>query len=113
MKDLALVVGDIPKIAYQIKEDDVVVDISGYAFTFGAKIKASDTAYQINPIDGDIDDATAGKFSFTLEDSSNDSVLTSTFSGLFEVGMTNSSSERTTITPAGGVLITVRAQISS
>lgn len=113
MKDLKLTLGDIPTLQYQLKNDGTALNITGYTFTFGARVTSTSTTYAVGPVAGVIADATAGKFNVTLKSTAGNSLLTTTFDGVFELAMTNSSSERTTLTPAGGKGISVKVQITT
>ena len=63
---LVLVTGDTVTLRYQLISDGFPVDITGNSFKFAAKLNPSEATFIIDPVDGDIDDAAAGKFSFTL-----------------------------------------------
>jgi hypothetical protein len=103
MNAVKVVKGDKAVLKYQVKEDGVPKNITGMTFKFAAKQNLDDAAYAISPVNGAIEDAANGKFSFIL-----DSTATATvFTGLFEICMYDGSNNKTALTPAGGVAIKV------
>lgn len=99
MKPVVIVKADTVTLRYQLTEDGVAKDITGMTFKLAVKEKLSDVAFKIDPVDGDIDDAATGKFSFTLTDSETDQ---DPFAGKMEIAMF-SGTDKTTLTPAGGI----------
>jgi len=100
MNPITITRGDTLTLSYQIKEDGVAKDITGMSFKLAVKEGITDASYRINPIDGTIDDASSGKFSFALTDTETDQAA---FAGLLELAMYDAQSNKTTLTPAGGV----------
>ena len=101
MNPMTITRGDTITLSYQLKEDGVAMDITGMSFKLAVKEGMTDTAYKIDPVDGTIDDAALGKFSFALTDTETDQ---SPFAGVMELAMYDASSNKTTLTAAGGVV---------
>lgn len=99
MKPVVIVKADTVTLKYQLKEDGVAKDITGMTFKLAVKEKLSDAAFKIDPVDGDIDVALTGEFSFTLTDTETDQ---DPFAGHLEIAMF-SGPDKTTLTPAGGI----------
>ena len=102
-----LIKGDKVTLRFQLKEDGLPKDITGMTFKFGVKEKLTDASYKIGPKDGAIDDAAQGRFSFTLTASD----TASAFSGVYEIAMYDSGTNRSTLTPAKGVAFRVMENI--
>lgn len=100
MKVLTITKGDAAVLRFQLKEDGTPKNIGGMTFKIGVKEGINDTSYKIGPIDGVLDDAVNGKFSFTLTSTHTNQTP---FSGVYEITMSDASLNRTTLTPAGGV----------
>ena len=104
---LNFVTGDVVNLPYQLvsKDTGFPINITGNTFRFAAKLKPSESTYIIDPVDGTIDDAAAGKFSFdiTLPDDPDD--------GVYEVEMLVAGVDPLTLTPGGGVAITISQEI--
>jgi hypothetical protein len=101
MSPITLVKGEKRTLRYQLKENDTEKDITGMSFKFGVKEKLDDTTYKIGPADGTIDDATGGKFSFTL------TAPDETFLGLYEMAMYDASNNKTVLTAPRGIVFRV------
>jgi hypothetical protein len=97
MSPITLVKGEKRTLRYQLKEDGSQKDIAGMSFKFGVKEKLDDATYRIGPVDGVIDDAASGKFSFTF------TAPEETFLGLYEVAMHDASSNKTVLTLPRGI----------
>lgn len=104
---LNLVTGDTVSLQYQIISGDtgLPVDITGNTFKFAGKNKPSDTAFIIDPVIGVIDDAVNGKFSFEI------SVPATANEGVYEVEMQDSGGKALTLTPGGGVRLTISLEV--
>lgn len=103
MKSLLFEAGETVKLEYQIKDSVTghAVDITGMSFKFAAKKKHTMDDYRIVPVDGTIDDAVEGKFSFEV-------LMPSTpFSGVYSVVMEDGDGKRTVLTQRGGAAISV------
>ena len=100
MNPIALTRGDTVTLSYQLKEDGLEKDITGMTFKLAVKEGITDASYKINPVSGTIDDAATGKFSFELTESETDQ---SPFAGVMEIAMYDASSNKTTLTGAGGI----------
>ena len=96
--------GEKVTLKYQVKENNAVKDITGMTFKFGAKGENTDTDYKISPIDGTIDDAANGKFSFPV-------TFSVVFDGVFEVAMYDASSNKTVLTKPGGQIIEISEDV--
>lgn len=98
--------GETRTLRYQVKEDGAVKDITSMTFKFAVKEvnELDDSAYAIEPVDGTIDDAVNGKFSFALTEAMTD---ITPFLGRFSVVMYNASLNKTTLTPVGGKLFEI------
>lgn len=94
-----IIKGDRVILRYQLKENGSPKNITGMTFKLGVKEGLTDTTYKIGPKDGVIDEASQGKFSFTLTSTDTASV----FSGVMEIAMYDAVLNRTTLTPAKGV----------
>ena len=92
--------GDKATLRYQLREDGAAKDITGMSFKLAVKEKLTDSGHKISPVDGTIDDAANGKFSFVLTSTETDQ---SPFRGLMEIAMYDGSGDKTTLTPAGGL----------
>ena len=92
--------GDKATLRYQLREDGAGKDITGMGFKLAVKEKLTDSGHKISPVDGTIDDAANGKFSFVLTSTETDQAP---FRGLMEIAMYDGSGDKTTLTPAGGL----------
>ena len=101
MNPITITRGDKVTLSYQLKEDGSPKDITGMSFKLAVKEGLEDAAYRIDPIDGTIDDAASGKFSFALTSTETDQ---SPFRGVMEISMYDAQSNKTTLTAAGGVV---------
>lgn len=97
---LRIIRGDARTLRYQLREDGSSRDITGMSFRFGVKERHTDAAYRIGPVEGTVDDAPEGKFSFALDSTHTD---LDPFRGVYAVAMYDGGGNRTTLTPAGGV----------
>ncbi len=104
MNPITITRGDNVTLSYQLKEDGAAKDITGMSFKLAVKVKAADATFKIDPVTGTIDDEAAGKFSFALTDTETDQAP---FAGLMEMAMYDASSNKTTLTPAGGLLFKI------
>ena len=100
MNPITITRGDTLTLSYQLKEDGVAKDITGMSFKLAVKEGITDASYKVAPVTGTIDDASSGKFSFALTDTETDQA---SFAGLMEISMYDASSNKTTLTPAGGL----------
>ncbi len=100
MNPVKVTKGDKVTLRYQLREDGAAKDITGMSFKLAVKGKLSDSGHKISPVDGTIDDAAAGNFSFVLTSTETDQAP---FRGLMEMAMYDGSGDRTTITPVGGL----------
>ncbi len=100
MNPITITRGDNVTLSYQLKEDDVARDITGMTFKLAVKEGLTDAAYKIDPVDGTIEDASSGKFSFALTDTETGQAP---FAGLLEIAMYDGSGNKTTLTGAGGL----------
>ena len=100
MNPETVVRGDTVTLKYQLREDNVAKDITGMTFKLAVKEKLTDSGHKISPVDGTIDDAANGKFSFVLTSTETDQTP---FRGLMEIAMYDGSGDKTTLTPAGGL----------
>jgi hypothetical protein len=101
MSPITLVKGEKRTLRYQLKEDGSEKNISGMSFKFAVKEKIDDTTYKIGPVDGIVDDAANGKFSFTM------TAPDATFLGLYEVAMYDASNNKTVLTEPRGIVFRV------
>ncbi len=101
MKPVTITRGDTVTLSCQLKEDGAAKDITGMSFKLAVKEGITDASYKVSPVDGTIDDAASGKFSFALTETETDQ---SPFRGFMEIAMYDSSSNKTTLTGAGGVV---------
>jgi hypothetical protein len=104
---LVLVTGDTVVLQYQVISEDTgfPVDITGNTFKFAAKLDPTQATYIIDPIDGSIDDAALGKFSFIVP------VPATPDNGVYEVEMQDGGGAALTLTPGGGVAITIALEV--
>lgn len=100
MNPIEITRGDKVTLSYQLKEDGTPKDITGMTFKLAVKEGLTDASYKIDPVTGTIDDAAYGKFSFALTDTETDQAA---FAGLMEISMYDASSNKTTLTSAGGL----------
>jgi len=104
---LVLVTGDTVTLQYQLvsAETGFPIDITGNTFIFAAKLNPSEATFIIDPIAGSIDDAASGKFSFEVlvPDDPDD--------GVYEIEMTVPGPKITTLTPGGGLPISISQEI--
>ncbi len=100
MNPITITRGDTITLSYQLKEDGALKDITGMSFKLAVKEGITDTAYKIDPVDGTIDDAESGKFSFALSATETDQAP---FAGVMEIAMYDASSNKTTLSAAGGL----------
>jgi hypothetical protein len=100
LSTITITKADTVTLSFQLFEDDVVKDITGFTFKFAVKEKVDDTAYKIDPVDGTIDDAANGKFSFDLTDVETDQ---DPFEGRYEISMFDGSGNKLTLSGARGV----------
>ena len=101
MNPITITRGDTITLSYQLKEDGASKDITGMSFKLAVKEGLEDAAYRISPVDGAIDDAASGKFSFALTETETDQ---SPFRGVMEISMYDAQSSKTTLSTAGGVV---------
>lgn len=97
--------GEKKIIAYQIKEDDVAIDVSAYTFTFGVKRDLYDTTYAFATVAGVVsadDDGTLSIVTFTIPKDST-KALAVIESGRYSVGMYDIAGNKAALTPPGGV----------
>ena len=97
--------GEKKIIAYQIKEDDVAIDVSAYTFTFGVKRDLYDTTYAFATVAGVIsadDDGVDSIVTFTIPKDST-KALAVIESGRYSVGMYDIAGNKAALTPPGGV----------
>ncbi|MCK5548299.1 MAG: hypothetical protein KAI64_04745 [Thermoplasmata archaeon] len=94
------VINDTVTLRYQIKENGLPKNITGLEFKYGARVLPSSVNYKIGPIDAIITDAENGFFEFTIL------LPSEPFNGVYEITMFAGIIE-TTLTPPGGVEITV------
>ncbi|KKL24310.1 hypothetical protein LCGC14_2416630, partial [marine sediment metagenome] len=66
MNPIKIVRKDTATLSFQVKEDGVALDITGLTFKLAVKEGMADTAYKVGPLDGTIDDAATGRFSFAF-----------------------------------------------
>ncbi len=104
MKPITITRGDTVTLKYQLKEDGVALDITVMSFKLAVKERISDTAFKIAAVDGTIDDAATGKFSFALTNTETDQAP---FKGLVEIAMYDGSGNKTTLTEPGGVVFRI------
>lgn len=102
---LVFVTGDTVTLQYQLTSDSFPVDITGNTFKFAAKLKPSDAAFIIDPVAGVIDDAADGKFSFEIAVPATDN------DGVYEVEMTIPGPKKITLTPGGGVPVSIALEV--
>jgi hypothetical protein len=100
MNPETVVRGDSVTLKYQLKEDDVAKDITGMTFKFAVKENITDTTQKIGPVDGTIDDAAGGRFSFELTAAMTDQAP---FAGRAEIAMYDSQSRKITLSPPAGL----------
>ncbi len=100
MNPLKIVRGDTLTLSYQLREDGVAKDITGMSFKLAVKEGISEASYKIGPVDGAIDDAASGMFSFALTETETDQ---SPFAGVMEIAMYDALGKKTTLSEAGGV----------
>ena len=107
LSKLVLVTGDTVTLQYQLVsgENGFPIDITGNTFKFAAKLNPTETAFIIDPIDGVIDDAVNGKFSFEV------AVPVDPNDGVYEIEMTIPGPKVTTLTPGGGLPISISQEI--
>ena len=107
LSKLVFVTGDTVALQYQLVSEDTgfPVDITDKTFKFAAKLKPSETTYIIDPIDGTIDDAALGKFSFEVD------VPTDPNDGVYEIEMKDTLDKALTLTPGGGLPITISQEV--
>ena len=101
MNPITITRGDTITLSYQLKEDGSPKDITGMSFKLAVKEGLEDASYRISPVSGTVDDAATGKFSFALTETETDQ---SPFRGSMEISMYDASSNKTTLTAAGGVV---------
>lgn len=97
--------GEKKVIAYQIKEDDVAIDVSAYTFTFGVKRDLYDTTYAFATVAGVVSADSDGVLSivtFTIPKDST-KALAVIESGRYSVGMYDIAGNKAALTPPGGV----------
>lgn len=97
MSPITLVKGEKRTLRYQLTEDGSQKDISGMSFKFGVKEHLDDEAYKIGPVNGTIDGAESGKFSFTI------TVPEEIFLGLYEVVMYDATNNKTVLSSPRGI----------
>lgn len=102
--ELLVVLDNVLTLPYQITKDGVVVDISGWVFTFSAKELPEDAAEILGPITGDIDVAASGKFSFQI-------TFDTLFTGVYEILAVDNGGNTIALTPGNGVKIQVVEKI--
>ena len=108
MKQRTIVSAETVTLRYQAQKDGVPLDITGCTFRLGVKERLSDAEYVIGPIEGALDDAGSGMFSFGLTGEDTD---VTPFSGLYEIAMFDSLGNKNVLTPAGGVIFRVVGEI--
>ena len=96
MRALTFETAETVTLSYHVMQDGSAKDITGMSFTFGAKLKHTDTLYEIDPVAGSIDSAAEGKFSFSV------TMPDSPFAGLYAVVMTDGVGNRTVLSSRGG-----------
>lgn len=97
--------GEKKVIVYQIKENDVAIDVSAYTFTFGVKRDLYDTVYAFAAVAGVIsadDDGVLSIVTFIIPAAST-KALAVIESGRYSVGIFDGSGNKVALTPPGGV----------
>ena len=100
MNPITITRGDTLTLSYQLREDGVAMDITGMTFKLAVKQGISEASYMIGPVDGTIDDAALGKFSFPLTETETGQ---GPFAGVMEIAMYDVLDNKTTLSAAGGV----------
>jgi len=101
---LEFVTDDTVTLPYQLKENGLPKDITGLTFEFAARELPGSAVYKIDPVVADIDDVATGLFSFAID------LPAAPFNGVYEIVM-KSGADETTLTPPGGIEITVSQDI--
>lgn len=108
MKQRTIVSADAVRLRYQALKDGTPLDLTGCTFRFGVKERLSDVQCAIGPVEGVVDDAGSGMFSFGL---TGEDTGVPPFSGLYEIAMFDSLGNKNVLTPAGGVIFRVVGEI--
>lgn len=107
MNSVTIVKGETRTLRYRIEEDGAPRDITGMSFKMAVKERPSDAAPAIGPVEGVIENASGGEFSFTLNAEDTGEAV----SGRMEIAMFDSAENKLVLTPAGGVEFRIRDAI--
>ena len=104
--------GEEKTIIYQMTEDGVSVDCSGYTFKIAVKEKVSDAAYKIGPISGVLSADAYGRMSLvTFTVPMNTTKAMTPFGGVYSAAMYDGSGNKVPLTQAGGVQFTLKEDV--